>query len=65
MDNNESKAIKIVNEITREDLSNCWSGGEEEYQAIRTVLKLIEKQNKKIEDLEASLFEAEEFLQDY
>ena len=33
------------------------------YNDLDTVLNLIEKQNKKIEDLEASLFETEEFLQ--
>ena len=48
----EMKCIDILKNITREDLLNCWSGGDTEYNSIQTILKLIHKKNKEIERLQ-------------
>ena len=50
MSDEEKKALKIVKCITEDDLLNYWEGSEEPYNAIQTVLNLIEKQSKEIED---------------
>ena len=51
MTDEEKKAINIVKGITEDDLLNYWEGPEEPYNAIQTVLNLIEKQSKEIEEL--------------
>jgi len=45
----EEEAIKILKEITPDDLLNCWEGGEKEFEAIETILDLYkqEKENNK------------------
>jgi len=45
----EKQAVKIVKGITEDDLLNYWEGPEEPYNAIQTLLNLIEKQSKEIE----------------
>lgn len=47
----DKKAIEILKEITTDDLLNCWEGGEKEYNAIQTILNLIQSQQKEIESL--------------
>lgn len=47
----ERKAIEIVKSISEDDLLNYWEGPEEPYNAIQTILNLIEKQSKEIEEL--------------
>lgn len=51
MSEEEKKAIEIVKGITESDLLDSWDC-EENYNAIQILLNLIEKQNKKIEELE-------------
>ena len=51
MSDEEKKAIEIVKGITEDDLLNYWEGPEEPYNAIQTILNLIEKQSKEIEEL--------------
>ena len=51
MNDEENKAIKIAKGITEDDLLNYWEGPEEPYNAIQTILNLIEKQSKEIEEL--------------
>lgn len=71
MSEEEKKAIDRINHVKKElnkDKQEMIDFGTYELYEIfsndlDTVLNLIEKQNKKIEDLEASLFETEEFLQ--
>ncbi len=50
----ENKAIKIAKGITEDDLLNYWEGPEEPYNAIQTILNLIEKQSKEIEEVKDS-----------
>ncbi len=47
----EKQAIETVKGITENDLINYWEGPEEPYDAIQTVLNLIKKQQKEIEEL--------------
>lgn len=51
MSDEEKKAIEIVKGITEDDLLNYWEGPEEPYNAIQTLLNLIKKQSKEIEEL--------------
>lgn len=55
MSEEEKKAIEIVKNITTDDLLNYWEGPEEPYNAIKTILKLIEKQQKENEELKNKL----------
>ena len=55
----EKKAIEIVKGITEDDLLNYWEGPEEPYNAIQTVLNLIEKKSKEIEELKEYKHDAE------
>lgn len=43
----EEEAIKILKEITPDDLLNCWEGGEKEFNAIETILDLYQKEKEK------------------
>jgi len=52
MNDEEKKAIEILKNMTQDDLLDCWDQGEEEYNAIQTILNLIEKQQKEIEKLD-------------
>ena len=51
MSKEEKKAIEIVKNITEDDLLNYWEGPVEPYNAIQTILQLVEKQQKEIEEL--------------
>lgn len=42
MSDEEKEAIEIVKGITEDDLLNYWEGAEEPYNAIQTILNLIE-----------------------
>ena len=49
--------IKILEEITEDDLLNCWEGGEKEFIAIKHLLKAykeLEKENKELLELRIS-----------
>lgn len=48
---NIKNAINIVNNITEDDLINCYEGGEKEYDAIQIVLKFIEDLKAEINKL--------------
>lgn len=48
---NIKNAINIVNNITEDDLINCYEGGEKEYDAIRIVLNFIEDLKAEINKL--------------
>lgn len=50
MSEEEKKAIDIVKNITEDDLLNYWEGPEEPYNAIQTVLNLIEKQQEQLQE---------------
>ena len=63
MSDEEKKAIEIVKGITEDDLLNYWEGPEEPYNAIQTLLNLIKKQQKEIEDLKADKYGLEEEVQ--
>ena len=57
MSEEEKKAIEIVKGITEDDLLNYWYGPEEPYNAIQTVLNLLDKQQKEIEVLREENFD--------
>lgn len=54
---NLEEVVKILRDITSDDLLNCWEGGEEEYNAIQTVLNYIDNSisKKKLDDKEYEL----------
>lgn len=47
----EEKDIKIIDEIIPDDLLNCWSGGQEEYEAIKKLLKAYKQDEKIIQEM--------------
>ena len=57
MSDEEREALEIVKGITEDDLLNYWEGPEEPYNAIQTILNLIEKQSKEIEELKTQIDE--------
>ena len=47
----EEKDIKIIDEIIPDDLLNCWSGGQEEYEAIKKLSKAYKQDEKIIQEM--------------
>lgn len=47
----EEKDIKIIDKIIPNDLLNCWSGGQEEYEAIKKLSKAYKQDEKIIQEM--------------
>ena len=45
------KDIKIIDKIIPNDLLNCWSGGQEEYEAIKKLSKAYKQDEKIIQEM--------------
>lgn len=58
------EAVKILKEISFDDLLNCWEGGEKEYNAIQTVLNYINNSIPK-ETIEKYLENEKELFETY
>lgn len=56
----EEEIIKILNEITSDDLLNCWEGGEQEYKAIQGLLDLYTHKKGRVEELKQELLQEKE-----